>query len=266
VTAVRPGADLITTPTGVRLERLVTGAGEPVIVFAHGLGGDIAGTRPLGSGVAGRRVFYHHRGHGRSDAPPGPWSPADLAADLRAVADATGATRAVGVSLGAAALTRLLAASPSRFDRLVFVLPPPLAPSPPGGGRGRFRALLDAVEARDAARIAAELRQDVPAEFRDTASGEAYVRRRAAELLRDGLAPQLAQLPAEPVADPAALAAVTAPALVIGCLGDPVHPEAAARWLAGALPRATLHLYPGPDPIWRHRADLRARVSGFLNA
>jgi 3-oxoadipate enol-lactonase len=99
-----PPTEIIETPHGVRLEQLTTGVGQPVTVFGHGLAGDIAGTRPLGSAVAGRRVFFHFRGHGRSDAPPGPWTFGDLATDLRAVADLAGATRALGVSMGAGAL------------------------------------------------------------------------------------------------------------------------------------------------------------------
>ena len=113
-----PPTEIVSTSSGVVLEQLVTGVGDPVTVFAHGLGGDIAGTRPLGSAVTGRRVFFHFRGHGRSDAPPGPWSFADLADDLRAVADRAGATRALGVSMGAGALCRLLASTPERFERI----------------------------------------------------------------------------------------------------------------------------------------------------
>ncbi|MFD0787236.1 alpha/beta fold hydrolase, partial [Micromonospora azadirachtae] len=85
-----PDTELVTTPHGVRLERLITGAGDPVTVFAHGLGNGIATTRPFGSGVTGRKVFFQFRGHGRSDAPPGPWSYADLARDVRAIADLSG--------------------------------------------------------------------------------------------------------------------------------------------------------------------------------
>ena len=77
----------------------------------------------------------------RSSAPPGPWTYLDLARDLRAVADLTGATRALGVSLGAGALVRLLADNPSRFERVVIFLPASLvAPSPDAGER--FEALL----------------------------------------------------------------------------------------------------------------------------
>ena len=114
---------MLATPHGVDLEYLVTGAGEPVTVFAHGLGNGIAETRPLGSAVNGRRVFFQFRGHGRSSAPEGRWTYADLARDLRAVADLTGATRALGVSLGAGALCRALSDDPRRFERVVLYLP-----------------------------------------------------------------------------------------------------------------------------------------------
>ena len=53
-----PPTELVATPHGVELECLATGSGRPVTVFAHGLAGGIAETRPLGSGVHGRRVFF----------------------------------------------------------------------------------------------------------------------------------------------------------------------------------------------------------------
>ena len=105
------------------VEYLVTGRGEPVTVFAHGLAGAIDETRPLGSGVRGSRAFLHFRGHGASSAPETPWTYDALAGELLAVADHVGATRALGVSLGAGALLRILADEPRRFDRLVLVLP-----------------------------------------------------------------------------------------------------------------------------------------------
>ncbi len=257
-------ADVLTTPAGVHLERLTTGAGEPGTLFAHGLGGDIAGTRPLGSGVAGRRVFVHLRGHGRSAAPPGPWTLDDVAADLLAAADASAVTRAVGVSLGAAALCRLVARRPGRFERLVLFLPAHLDGPRPPGAAARLDRLLGPLRAGDAEALAAEVARAVPAELRHTPAAAAYVRERTATLLRDGLAPQLATMPEEPAADPAALAHVAAPVLVLGCHGDPVHPAAVAERLAAVLPHAELHLYPDPYPLWHDRADLRARISTFL--
>jgi len=122
---VRPAgriASLLEGPGG-SLEFITTGSGLPATVFAHGLGGSIEETRPFGSGVRGSRTFFHFRGYGASAAPDTPWTYAALAEELRAVADQVGATQALGVSMGAAALCNLLAQTPLRFERLVFVLP-----------------------------------------------------------------------------------------------------------------------------------------------
>ena len=54
-------------------------------------------------------------------------------------------------------------------------------------------------------------------------------------------------------------------ALVIGCAGDDLHPVAVAEQLAAALPHATLHVYDRPGVLWTERADLRERISTFLN-
>ncbi|WP_229401075.1 alpha/beta fold hydrolase [Micromonospora okii] len=261
-----PETELVTTPHGVRLEQLVTGVGDPVTVFAHGLGNGIATTRPFGSGVAGRKVFFQFRGHGRSDAPPGPWSYLDLARDLRAVADLRGATRAFGASLGAGALCRLLVESPERFDRLVFFLPAALDHPRGQAARDRITDLLDAVAGGDASAVADVVAVELPPAVRNTPAGWAYLRQRLDHLLRDGLAPGLAALPDQaPLRDRAALAAVTAPALVIANAGDELHPVEVAEQLAAALPRATLHVYDRPGVLWSERADLRERISGFLN-
>ncbi|RKR88807.1 pimeloyl-ACP methyl ester carboxylesterase [Micromonospora pisi] len=262
-----PETELVTTPHGVRLERLITGAGDPVTVFAHGLGGGIAVTRPLGSAVSGRRVFFQFRGHGRSDAPDGRWSYADLARDLRAIADLSRATRAVGVSLGAGALTRLLSESPERFDRAVFFLPAVLDQPRPAAARERLTALLEAVESGEAGTVAEAAAAELPPAVRNTPAGWAYLRQRIDQLMRDGLAAGLASLPDEvAVSDAASLGAVTARSLVIGCAGDDLHPLAVAEQLAAALPDATLQVYDRPGVLWTHRADLRARVSQFLNS
>ncbi|RKN17200.1 alpha/beta hydrolase [Micromonospora musae] len=261
-----PETELVTTPHGVRLERLVTGAGDPITVFAHGLGNGIATTRPFGSGVSGRKVFFQFRGHGRSDAPPGPWSYADLARDVRAMADLSGATRAFGASLGAGALCRLLSQSPERFERLVFFLPAVLDRPRDDVARQRLTALLEAVESGDAALVAEVVSGELPTAIRNTPAGWAYLRQRLDQLLRDGLAPGLADLP-EQVAlpDARALAAVSTPALVIACAGDDLHPVPVAEQLAAALPQATLHVYDRPNVLWTERADLRERISTFFN-
>ncbi|MFY1674932.1 alpha/beta fold hydrolase [Plantactinospora sp. WMMB334] len=261
-----PETELVATPHGVRLEQLVTGDGDPVTVFAHGLGTGISTTRPLGSAVNGRKIFFQFRGHGRSDAPEGEWSYADLARDLRAVADLGGATRALGISLGAGALCRLLWESPGRFARAVFVLPAVLDRPRPEVARRRIGELLAAVRGGDAAEVAEAVAFEVPPAIRNTPAGWAYLRQRVDQLTRDGLAAGLADLAGQvPVRQPSALTAVTARTLVIGCAGDDLHPVPVAEQLAEALPGASLHVYDRPGLLWTHRADLRERISSFLN-
>ncbi|WBB55289.1 alpha/beta hydrolase [Verrucosispora sp. WMMD573] len=261
-----PETELVATPHGVRLERLVTGVGDPVTVFAHGLANGIATTRPFGSGVTGRRVFFQFRGHGRSDAPDRPWSYLDLARDLRAMADLSGATRAFGASLGAGALCRLLAQSPERFERLVFFLPAALDQPRGPVASARLSELLSAVESGDASAVAEAVSTELPPAVRNTPAGWAYLRQRLDHLLRDGLAAGLIDLPQQaPLPDAGVLARVTAPALVIAAEGDDLHPVEVAEQLAATLPRATLHRYDRPGVLWTERADLRSRISDFLN-
>ncbi|HLT12383.1 MAG TPA: alpha/beta hydrolase [Micromonosporaceae bacterium] len=269
-----PGRPLVSlTPTELRamphgpaLEYFVSGDGEPTTVFAHGLAGGIPDTRPLGSGVAGRKVFFQFRGHGRSDPPPEEFGYADLADDLRGVADEFGASRAVGVSLGAGALCGLLAQTPDRFERVVFFMPAVLDEPRPPTALSRARALVEAIEAEDAPAAAGLLAAEIPAALRDRPAAWRYVRERLDGLLRDGLSPRLVTL-TEQVAlpDRGVLSAVKAPALVIGCRGDSAHPAALAERLADVLPNATLHIYQQPAVLWTNRSDLRARISEFLN-
>jgi 3-oxoadipate enol-lactonase len=260
-----PATEVVTLASGVRVEQLTTGTGEPMTVFAHGLAGDIASTRPLGSAVLGRRTFFQFRGHGRSDAPPGPWSFGDLARDLRGVADLAGATRALGVSMGAGALCRLLAETPDRFDRVVLYLPAPLDGRRPDAAVQRLDRLLASVESGEAAMIADAVEAELPPSVRNTPAGWSYLRQRVEQLQRDGLAPELATLWTDPaVPDESLLKAFRGRALVLGCRDDEIHPASWAERLAELL-GAGLHVYDRPSVLWTDRNDLRDRISTFLN-
>jgi len=254
---------LLSTPDG-RLEYLVSGAGDPVTVFAHGLAGSIPDTRPLGSGVAGTRVFFHFGGHGRSTGTG--WSYDALAADLRYVADAVGARRALGVSMGAGALAALLAESPDRFERAVFFLPGVLDRARSGPALRHFSALADAAEAGDRGRLAALLGAELPAAVRERPAARDFVDGRAGMLLRSALGPALRSLPTQlPVPDRALLAAVGVPVLVVAQAADDLHPVEVARELAGALPDATLKIFSSGAALWLARRELREVLAGFLN-
>ena len=257
---------LVTAPDGVPLHVVTSGRGEPVTVFAAGLGGTIPETRTLGSGVAGTRVFFDFRGHGGSGVPgDGDWSYAALARDLRAVADATGATRAVGTSMGAAALLGVLGETPERFERTVFFLPAILDRPRSDVTASRLGEVARRIDDGDAGAVADLLLAEVPRELRDTPAVRAYVRERAASLSGRGVAGLVRALASStPVPDRVVLAAVGAPCLVVGQEGDDTHPAQLARELAATLPNARLHVFGTPGGLWAHRAELRRLVSEFL--
>lgn len=214
------------------------GSGLPVTVFAHGLGGSAAETRPLASGVPGTRVLLSFRGHGDSGDLPGGWDYEVLADDLRAVADATGATCAVGLSLGAGALMRVLSTEPDRFERVAFVLPAAIDATRADGATLRLEALGDAIDAGDADAVAQILLAEVPDAVRERRGISTLVRRRALQLssrpaprpLRDD----------RPLVDRGVLSRVDVPALVVGQDADPLHRLDVARELAGLLPQGRL--------------------------
>ncbi|MCA1823536.1 MAG: alpha/beta hydrolase [Frankia sp.] len=258
----------VTVGEGRGVEYARYGDGDPVTVFGHGLAAGIDETRPLGSAVAGTKVFLHFRGHGGSDPPrPAGWSYRALAMDLRAVADAVAATRAVGVSMGAGALLALLAATPDRFERCVFYLPGALDAPRTGAAVARLSALAAAVAAGDVAGIAAHLAAELPPDVRMASGVPAYLRKRARALTGTAVADALRALPAEvPLTDTAVLRRVSAPSLVVGEADDDVHPVEVARELADALPDARLVVFDEPGTLWRRRGEVRRLVSEFLNA
>jgi 3-oxoadipate enol-lactonase len=78
---------------GIRIYYELSGpADAPVVMLSNSLGTRLEMWDPQMPALAGRyRVLrYDSRGHGRSDAPPGPYSMAMLADDARALLDALG--------------------------------------------------------------------------------------------------------------------------------------------------------------------------------
>jgi len=242
------------------------GSGPPVTVFAAGLGGTIAETRTLTSGVEGTRVFFDFRGHGGTGVPEdGDWSYDALSRDLRTVADASGATRAVGVSMGAAAVLGVLAAEPSRFERCVLFLPAILDRPRDDVATTRLGRLAARIDEGDAGAVEELLAAELPRDLRSSPAVAAYVRDRASRLSGPAVAGLVrALVESRPVRDRVLLASVSAPCLVVGQEGDDVHPAQVARELAAALPNARLHVFDSPGGLWVHRAELRRLVTEFL--
>jgi pimeloyl-ACP methyl ester carboxylesterase len=248
------------------VDYLLTGGGDPATVFAHGLAGAIDETRPFGSGVHGTRAFLHFRGHGASSAPETPWTYDALAAELLAVADHVGATRALGVSLGAGALLRLVVQHPGRFERLVLVLPATIDRPRRDAAVERMHQMAAYVESRDLEAVAGLLLAEQPTGARERADVAVWARRQARRLADTAVARALRELPAAfPLADRAGLRRVEAPALLVGQHGDDAHPAHVAEELAQALPNARLVMFDAGGVLWTHRRELRDLVAGFLN-
>jgi pimeloyl-ACP methyl ester carboxylesterase len=248
------------------VDYLVTGRGEPVTVFAHGLAGAIDETRPFGSGVRGTRAFLHFRGHGASSAPETPWTYSALAAELLAVADHVGATRALGVSLGAGALLGLVSQRPERFERVVLVLPATIDRPRHDPAVERMQQMASYVEARDAEAVAGLLLAEQPEGARELPDVAVWARRQARRLMDTSVARALRELPAAyPLDDRSVLDRVDAPVLVVGQHGDDAHPAKVAEELADALPNARLSVFDAGGVLWTHRRELRELIGGFLN-
>lgn len=240
----------------------VLGAGLPVTVFAHGLGGSVAETRPLAARVGGTRVLLDFRGHGASADLTDGWDYDLLAADLLAVADATGASRAVGLSLGAGALLRLLSHDPVRFAKVAFVLPAAIDGTRRDGATLRLRELGEAIDRGDPAAAAALMLRELPEPVRSRRGVEALLTRRAAQLVTRP-APQ-PRYDDRPLNDRAALSAIGCPALVVGQADDPLHPLALANELADALAGGRLLALPAGGVFWTAAAQTQTALAHHL--
>ena len=244
----------------------VEGSGKPVTVFAHGLTNscmELAAFTPMAPGT---KVRFCFRGHGHSSTPgPGAYRYADLARDLDAIASETGASQAVGTSLGAGALARLIAGQPDRFERVVFVLPSILE-----GSIGispiveRTAELLETLPREQA--IEAILRESGRARTYEVNPGlRAFdlvmwqdmnpvgVARAIREAVRDVAVPDLD-----------ALGRVVAPALVIAREGDPIHPASVARRLGEVLQDVDLVVLDSESDFLASIGMLVDRVSRHL--
>jgi 3-oxoadipate enol-lactonase len=108
---------------GVRINVLDEGAG-PAILFLHGLGGCWRDWEPQIESLRERYrcVVIEHRGHGRSQRVPGPYTIEGFAADALAVCRDLGIAHAyvVGLSMGGMIAQALALAAPDFVDGLVL--------------------------------------------------------------------------------------------------------------------------------------------------
>ena len=252
--------DFSVTRGGVTLAGTDSGDG-PTVVLAHGL----TATRRyvvMGSSALERsehRVLaYDARGHGASSPAESPdaYRYEDLGADLEAVLDYAGASRAVlaGASMGAHTLTWLALNRPERVAGLVIITPAFSGSEDTDPQRlARWDALSDGL--RDGGVegfVAAYGTPDVPERWRETVIK--VIRQRLAlhehpEALADALRAVPRSRPFDSLDD---LGAITVPTVVVASSdeADPEHPQAVGEAYAEAIPGARLVTdEPGRSPV-----------------
>jgi 3-oxoadipate enol-lactonase len=244
----------------------IDGEGDPVTVLAHGLTNSCRELAPLTPMVPGTKVRFCFRGHGHSSSPQRGYRFADFARDLVAVADAYGAVNACGTSLGAGALANLLARTPDRFEKLIFLLPAGL--DRPFQYRERMMRTARMIDGRSVH----EAIQTIMADPERVANHDRFPflrefdRQNLLNLNTVGVPLAIREVIEDwPLADREDLRKVTAPALVICREGDVIHPAEVGRVLAEMLPNAELLTFGDGVAIYEAIPMLVERVREFLS-
>ncbi len=209
-----------------------------------------------------RALVADLRGAGRSDAPPGPYSASDLAADLEAVLADAGVRKAHVVGAGLGGMVALRAAREGSRVRSLSLFG--TAASGDAADPSAYYADPD-----DEAAIRESLTAALSAEFLDERPEEAdriVAWRTEGDAPPDAFAAQAAAVEAFDLSD--ALYEVTTPALVVHGTADAAVPVEAGRELADGLPRGELFEVAGAGHLVHAEASaaVNDRLLGFLES
>ncbi|MBK9032318.1 MAG: alpha/beta hydrolase [Myxococcales bacterium] len=248
---------------GVRLHVQRLGAGRAA-VFVHGLVMDNLSSFyfTLATPAAAHRAvaLYDLRGHGLSARPATGYALADFVAELAGLADVVSPEApidVVGNSFGGLVALAFAAAHPARVASLVLID----AHDGTDGWAAQMASTLGLQgQARDA-KIAASFQAWLG---RHSERKRTRLAEHARALVEDTTL--VADLAASPPLALAALATITAPALLL--YGADSDVRARGEALAAALPAATLEIVPGctHSILWEATALVRARVVAWLEA
>lgn len=237
----------------------------PAIVLIHSLGADRSMWQPqveaLGAGH--RLLLVDVRGHGSSDAPPGPYSLDELAGDVLAVVDAAGPDRfhVCGISIGGL-IAQWLAIH--QAARLISLIASNTAARI--GSADTWNARIEAIRTGGMESI----REGVIARWFSPgfAAGEPEAFARANEVFSstapDGYAGCCSALAAADLRDE--VGAITVPTLLVGGELDVSTPPAEIDWLGERIRGSRVVVIEGAAHLSNldRPAEFNAAVQGFL--
>ncbi|SMY11723.1 alpha/beta fold hydrolase [Brevibacterium jeotgali] len=247
------------------------GSGDPITLFAHGFSGQIRDTRPFAAGIDGTRALMHLGGHGGRPSPGAGWGYGTIAAQLSDALAATGATRALGVSMSAGGLARLITSGDPRataLTKVAFVLPASWAGFSPtlsdalDDSLTRIRRLL-ADGDRDG--LVDHFLSREPAEVRALEPARAWTRQKVDALVDTDMSDGVGLAAEIAVDQPEAAADFAGDVLVLTQEEDASHPVEIARDYAAAFPRARLEVLAPGSILWRGRTRIRRLLTDFFN-
>jgi 3-oxoadipate enol-lactonase len=237
------------------------GAGAPLLLI-HGLGYARWGWEPVVPALAESFdvVLFDNRGIGESDAPPGPYTVAELAADALQVLDEAGVARAhvLGTSLGGMVAQEVALAAPGRVDKLV------LACTTPGGAES-FPMPEQTVQLLERRATLREYVENALAPDADPAIVETILAHRERTAQRfDAWSAQAAAGAGFDALD--RIAAIAAPTLVLHGTEDAVVDSRNSALLALRIPDARVELFPGGGHLffWEQPQRFVDLVTEFL--
>jgi 3-oxoadipate enol-lactonase len=257
--------EIVTEDVTLHVE--VDGEGEPVTVLGHGLTNSCRELAMLTPLVPGTKVRFCFRGHGHSSSPEHGYKFADFGRDLLAVADAYHATIAFGTSLGAGALANVVARDPSRFEKLVFLLPAGL--DIPFQYRDRLLKTANLVDGKSTEE-AIELLLSDPERLQGYLDYP-WLRDLDREMLHDfnpvGVPRAIREVVDDwPLEDREDMRKVEAPTLIICREGDVIHPVVVGQVLAEIMPNAELIVFEDGQQMYQAIPEIVTRVRDFLLA
>jgi pimeloyl-ACP methyl ester carboxylesterase len=255
------------TATEPRIAWERRGSGAPLVLI-HGLGYARWGWEPVADPLAERFevLLLDNRGVGESDAPPGPYTAAELAEDVVRVLDEAEVERAhvVGTSLGGMVAQELALAHPGRVDRLVFACTTP-------GGELAFpipAGTLALIAAAGTLEPAVALRRFVENALAPGAPEELVERILAHRLSNPQPLPawQAQAAAGTTFAAGERVRGIAAPTLILHGTEDAVVDVRNADVLAGLIPGSRSELFPGCGHLffWERPERFVELVTEFL--